>query len=54
MLIEFGWATILVSKLPVHYASHSNVRNIKTNTDVYLLKVHRDHMNVQLCYLPDN
>ena len=54
--IEFGWARLLVvtGTLPSMRFTKTFAIDIKTNTDVYLLKVHRDHMNVQVCYLPDN
>ena len=59
-MIEFGWASLLpvTGTLPGTRFTNGVVSlkcsQYKTNTDVYLLKIHRDHMNVQLCYLPDN
>ena len=61
-MIEFGWVSLLpvrpTGTLPGMRFTDGVVSlkcsQYKTNTDVYLLKIHRDHMNVQLCYLPDN
>ena len=59
-MIEFGWANLLPVTGTLHGTRFTNgvvslkCSQYKTNTDVYLLKIHRDHMNVQICYLPDN
>ena len=61
-MIEFGLASLgllpVTGTLPGRRFTNGVVSlkcsQYKTNTDVYLLKIHRDHMNVQLCYLPDN
>ena len=61
-MIEFGWASLLPVTGTLYGKRFTNggvslkCSQYKTNTDVDmdLLKIHRDHMNVQLCYLPDN